>query len=328
MRRTFIGSAAAWLAAIGIGALALSTAAFAQAYPQRPVTVVVPYAPGGAGDVVARLLGVQLEKELGQAFVIENRAGASTMLGADFVRRADKDGYTLLFTAATTFVTNPHLFAKITYRYEDFAPISLVGRVPFVFAVKKTFPAKTIGDFVTHVGQKPGEVFYGTLGRGSITHIVGELMNAELKIKMADVPYKGAAPAMNDILSGNLDTYVESVANATPLHNNGDLKVIGIMSQERSKLLPDVPTFAEAGYPGVLADSWLALFAPQGTPQPIIDRLNAAVHKAAQSPQFIEAMAKIGNTVQPTTPAELSALVKAESDKWGAVINTLGIKLD
>ncbi|WP_201864391.1 Bug family tripartite tricarboxylate transporter substrate binding protein [Microvirga soli] len=307
-------------------ALASIAAGSAAAYPDRVITIVVPYAAGGPTDVAARIIADEMSKDLGQSVVVENRPGAGTVVGTEAVARAQKDGHTLLVTAATTFSTNPHTIKNIRYKLEDFAPISLLARVPFVFVVKNGFSAKDVKEFVAYAKASPDGVDLGTLGAGTVPHIIGGMMDAALGIKLTPIPYGGAAPILSDILGGNLDSYIASVADAAPNHKEGRYRVLASLSAERPPQLPDIPTFVELGYKDLVGDSWFAAFAPAGTTDEIIRILNKAMVKAVASGAYQERMNQLGNTPVSSTPEELQAFVTSESQRWGKMIKALGIE--
>jgi len=297
-------------------------------WPKRPITLVIPYPPGGTTDVVGRLLGQRLREELGQTFIIENKVGAATAIGATAVARAPKDGYTLLLSAGTTFTVIPHLNDKLQYKLDDFDPVATVCTVPFAFVVKKDFPAKTIPEFLAYAKANPTKINNATNGQGSMVHLLGELISSGLDIKMTQVHYKGAAPATLDMLAGIVDSNVEALTSALPNVNTGRYRDLAVLSAERLPLMPTVPTFKELGYPSVVGETWFGVFAPTGTPKPAIDKLNAAVRKVTSSASFEEAMRKIGNEPKTSTPAELREVTLQQSKNWGDMIKSLNIKTD
>jgi tripartite-type tricarboxylate transporter receptor subunit TctC len=310
-----------------MAAVPLSASAQAD-WPNKPVTLVVPYPPGGTSDVVGRQLAERLREELGQVFVVENKAGASTAIGAAAVARAPKDGYTLLLSAGTTFTVIPHLSEKMQYKLEDFEPVATVCTVPFAFVVKKDFPAKTLREFVTYAKANPGKINNATNGQGSMVHLLGELIAHGLDVKLTHVHYKGASPATMDMIGGVIDSNVEALTSAVPNVNAGQYRALAVLSAERQPLMPDVPTFKELGYPSVVGETWYAVFAPAGTPKPIIDKLNAALRKITASPAFGAAMRKLGNEAKTSTPQELRAVTLQQSKSWGDLIKRLNIKAE
>lgn len=312
-------------------ALAVSLTAVAparpQQYPDRNITMVVPFPPGGTTDIVARILTEQLSADLGKQVIIENRGGASTSIGAQYVAGADKDGYTLLFASATTFTTNPHLL-PIKYKLEDFAPVAMVVKVPFAFVVKKDFPAKNIAEFRAYALAHPNQVNNATNGPGSTVHLMGEVVARGLGVKLQHVHYRGAAPAMNDMLAGIVDSNVEALTNTVPNHKAGTYRALAVLSEERLPQLPDVPTFKELGFPSIVGSTWFAVFAPAATPQPVVNKLSAAITRIVKTPEFARKMEPIGNQPWPMTPAELEAHVKSERDRLGTLIRDAKITVE
>lgn len=319
-------------AVTGILALAalMPLAALAQGaaanWPSRPMTLIIPYPPGGTSDVVGRNLAKRLGEELGQNVIAENKAGAATAIGATAVARAPKDGYTLLLSAGTTFTVIPHLNDKLQYKLDDFEPVAAVCTVPFAFVVKKDFPAKTLAEFIAHGKANPGKINNATNGQGSMVHLLGELISTGLDVKMTQVHYKGAAPATMDMLAGVVDSNVEALTSALPNVNAGQYRALAVLSAERQPLMPNVPTFKELGYPSVVGETWYAVFAPAGTPRPVVEKLNAALKKITTSATFQESMRKIGNEAVSSTPGELRELTVQQNKAWGDMIRRLNIK--
>lgn len=318
------------LAALALLA-ALPAASLAQAadtWPTRPVSLVIPYPPGGTSDVVGRQLAKRLQEELGQPFVAENKAGAATAIGATAVARAPRDGYTLLLSAGTTFTVIPHLNDKLQYKLSDFEPVAAVCSVPFAFVVKKDFPARDMREFIAYAKTNPGKINNATNGQGSMVHLLGELIATGLDVKMTHVHYKGAAPATMDMIAGVVDSNVEALTNAVPNVKAGQYRALAVLSPERQPLMPNVPTFKELGFPSIMGETWYAVFAPAGTPKPVVDKLNAALRKITTSASFQEAMQKIGNEAKSSTPAELRELTLQQSRQWGDLIRRLDIKVE
>jgi tripartite-type tricarboxylate transporter receptor subunit TctC len=307
---------------------AVAAAQDAANWPNRPVSLVIPYPPGGTSDSVGRILAERLREELGQTFVAENKAGAATAIGATAVANAPKDGYTFLLSAGTTFTVIPHMNDKLQYKLDDFDPVAAVATVPFAFVVKKDFPAKTIQEFAAYGKSNPGKINNATNGQGSMVHLLGELVAQGLGIKMTHVHYKGAAPATMDMLAGVVDSNVEALTSAVPNIVAGKYQALAVLSEARLPLLPDVPTFKELGYPSIVGETWYAVFAPAGTPKPVVDKLNVALRKITTSPAFIEAMRKLGNDAKTSSPAELRELTLQQSRSWGEMIRKHGIKAD
>ena len=312
------------------GALALlpGWAQAQDAWPNKPVSLVVPYPPGGTSDVVGRQLAQRLREELGQTFVVENRAGAATAIGATHVARAPKDGYTVLLSAGTTFTVNPNFNDKLSYKLEDFEPVAPVATVPFAFVVKKDFPAKTIKEYAAYAKANPGKINNATNGQASMVHLLGELIATGLDVKLTQVHYKGAAPATMDMIGGVIDSNVEALTSAVPNVNAGQYRALAVLSQERLPLMPEVPTFRELGYPSIVGETWYGVFVPAGTPKPVVDRLGAALRKITSSASFVESMRKIGNEAKSGSPAELRATTVAQAQQWGELIKRLNIKAE
>lgn len=321
------------LAAIAALALPLAhPAAFAQAaeaaWPTKPMTLVVPFPPGGASDVTGRLLAQRLTESLGVPVVIENKAGAATAIGATHVARAPKDGYTLLLSSGSTFTVTPNLNDKLPYRLEDFEPVAPVATVPFAFVVKKDFPAATLPEFVAYAKANPGRINNATNGQGSMVHLLGELVASGLDVKLTQVHYKGAAPAMMDMIGGVVDSNVEALTNVVPNVAAGQYRALAVLSAERMPLLPDTPTFRELGYPSVVGETWYGVFAPAGTPAPVVQRLSTALRAITTSPSYVEAMRKVGNEAKSGTPAELLRTTREQSRLWAGLIKRLDIRAE
>jgi tripartite-type tricarboxylate transporter receptor subunit TctC len=300
----------------------------AASWPSKPVSLVIPYPPGGTSDVVGRILAQRLRDELGQSFIAENKAGAATAIGATAVARAPKDGYTLLLSAGTTFTVIPHMNDKLQYKLEDFEPVAAVATVPFAFVVKKDFPAASMKEFAAYAKANPGKVNNATNGSGSMVHLLGELVAQGLGVKMTHVHYKGAAPATMDMLAGVVDSNVEALTSALPNIEAGKYRALAVLSEERLPLLPNVPTFKELGYPSIVGETWYAVFAPAGTPKPIVDKLNVALRKITTSSTFIESMRKLGNEAKTGSPTELRDLTVQQSKSWGEMIRKHNIKME
>ena len=327
-RQALSGLAAVSLA---VPLLAFSGAVLAQAdakaWPSKPVTLVVPFPPGGTSDVIGRQLAKQMGEVLKASVVVDNKPGASTSLGATAVARAPKDGHTLLLSSGSTFTTTPHLM-PVTYKLTDFAPLGTVATVPFAFVVKKDFPAKTVAEFVAVAKAKPSSVNNATNGQGSLVHLLGELVASETGTQLTQVHYKGAAPATMDMIGGVVDTNVEALTSALPNVQAGKYRALAVLSDKRQPSLPDVPTFKEAGFPKVVGETWYGLSAPAGTPQPVLDKLSSALRQVVGSAEFAQAMQRTGNVAHPGSPDEMRQMAQAESAKWGALIKRLNIKLE
>ncbi|MCW5232968.1 Bug family tripartite tricarboxylate transporter substrate binding protein [Verminephrobacter eiseniae] len=318
-------------AALASGATAQSGTApsdKASHWPSKPVTLVIPYPPGGTSDIVGRQLADRLREELGQTIVVENKAGAATAIGATAVARAAKDGHTLLLSASSTFTVAPHLSDKLQYKFDDFAPVAPVSTTPFVLVVRKDFPARNLREFAAYAQVNPGKVNNATNGQGGLGHLLGELVATGLGVQLTQVHYKGAVPAAMDLIGGIVDSNVQALTNAVPNVNAGQYRALAVLSAERQPLLPQVPTFKELGYPQIVGDAWYAVFAPAGTPKPVLDKLGAAIRKITGSARFGAAMRKVGNQAQTGTPEQLRELTLQQSRRWGDLIRQHGIEAE
>jgi len=297
-------------------------------YPTRPIRIVVPYAAGGFTDIVSRLVAQKIGTSLGQPVVVENKAGASTILGAEAVARAPADGYTLLMAVTTTLSTNPLLFKKLSYKTTDFTPVALTGLTPFVLMAHPSVAARNVKELVALEKAKPGTLNVATLGTGASTHLVAEMFHSVTGTKLQDVPYKGAGPALNDLLAGHVQLYFDAISTSLPHIKSGQLKAIALTAEQRSPVAPQVPTFAELGYPDMVAYSWYGLLAPAGTPPAIVNALNKAVNYALQSPDVHARLAAEGATAPIMSPAQFGQLIEAHTRTWTKVIAPLNIQLD
>jgi tripartite-type tricarboxylate transporter receptor subunit TctC len=298
------------------------------AWPEHPVRIVVPYAPGGFTDVVARLVGTRLAEKLGQPVVVDNKPGASTMLGAEAVAHAPRDGYTLLMATTSTISTNPLMFRKISYKAADFTPVALTGLTPFVLVAHPSVPAKDAAELVAYARANPGKLNFAMLGPGSSTHLVDEMLRSAARIDIPDVPYKGSGPASTDLLAGHVQLNFDAVSTAIARIRSGQLKGLGITSDTRSPLLPDVPTFKESGLPQMVAYSWYGLMAPAGTPRPVVERLNHAVNDVLKMPE-VRAQLEANGAGAPTLDTkQFGDLIEEHTRIWERVIKPLNLQLE
>ena len=322
------------LMALG-AAMALPASAFAQgAWPTKPVRIVVPFAPGGTTDILARTIAPELSKALGQSFVVDNRAGAGGNIGAEVVAKSPGDGYTLLMGTVGTHGINQSLYSKLPYDpFKDFVPVTLVAGVPNVM-VMGTKRAQELGiasvaDFVRVAKARPGRLNMASSGNGTSIHLAGELFKSRTGIFMTHIPYRGSGPALTDLLAGNMDVMFDNLPSAMPHIQAGTLKAFAVTSSVRSQALPDVPTVAEAGsLPGFEASSWFGLLAPAGTPSDIVNRLQQETAKALNAPAVKERLNAQGAIPSGNTPAQFAALIEAETKKWAAVVKASGAKVD
>jgi len=307
--------------------LAFCTAgALAQSYPTRAIKLVVPSSPGGGTDIVARILGQKLSEQLGQQFVVENRAGAGTVIGNDAVAKSAPDGYTLLM-GLSTLAINPSMYAKLPYdALRDFAPISQSVSACNILILHPSVPAKTVVELIALARAKPGSLTFGSAGMGTNPHLSGELFKSLARIDMVHVPFKGSGQSIISQVAGEIAANFPSVPTAMPYVKAGRLRGIGVTTLKRVEVLPDVPSIAEAGLPGYEATQWFGLLAPAGTPRPIIDRLYQESSRALRSADMKERMTAEGLEVVGSTPEEFASYIRSETEKWTQVIKAAGIK--
>ncbi len=301
----------------------------AAGYPERTVTIVVPYAPGGATDASARLMAQAFQKQSGGNFVVENVAGAGTTIGAAKVARAAADGYTLLWGGLTSNAMAPHLYANLSYDGSaSFAPISMIATQPYLLFVNAKSPVRTLADLVAAARAEPGKMNFSSPGEGSSPHLTTELFLSATKLSAQHIPYKGAAPAMSGLLSGDVDMMVDTPTAPLPMIRNARLRALAVTSALRLPELPEVPTMQESGLAGFEAATWFALFAPRGTPPEVIETLNRMANVALTDPAVLEQMKQASFTPAPSTPAQLAETVRSDSVKWGRIIKEKNIRLD
>jgi tripartite-type tricarboxylate transporter receptor subunit TctC len=300
----------------------------AQEYPSRPIHMIVPLAAGGGTDLLARFIGADISETLGQTVVVDNRPGGGTQIGAEIAAKATPDGYTLLSASMTTYAFNPGLYSKLNYDpVNDYAPISLTGRFTLILLAQTAFPAKSVGDLIAMAKEKPGEINFASSGPGSPHQLAMELLAGRANVKMVHVPYKGAAPALQDVMAGHVPVMITDYASARQAISSGTVKVLAVCSPARMPELPDVPTIAESGLPGFEASAWQGIVAPKGTPAPNIAKLNAAIVSALRKPALREKLTAIGIEPISSTPEEFSAYMLSEISKWREVIKGANITL-
>jgi tripartite-type tricarboxylate transporter receptor subunit TctC len=312
-------------------ALALTaTAAPADTYPSRVVKMIVPFPAGGTTDIFARHIGDRLAKAFGHNFVIDNRGGAGGNIGSDAVAKADPDGYTLLVGTVGTHAINSSLYARMTFDpVRDFAPVAFLAGVPNILEVNpKNVKATTVQDFIAEAKASPKKLSFASSGNGTSIHLSGEMFKQMTGVELVHVPYRGSAPAVNDLIAGQVDLMFDNLPSSIEQVRGGNLRAIAVTSAKRSAALPDVPTIAESGLPGFDASSWFAIFAPAKTPPEIVQKLNAEVLKALADPELQKRFADIGGEIRPYKPDELGAFVKAEIEKWAKVVKTSGAKIE
>ncbi len=300
--------------------------ASAQNYPNRTIRLVVPSSPGGGTDITGRIIANKLSEALGQQVVVDNRAGAGTIIGIEIAAKAPPDGYTLLM-GLSTLAINPSMYTKLPYdAIKDLAPISLAVLSPNILTVHPSLPAKTVREFIALAKARPGTITFGSAGQATSPHLSGELLKVLAKIDIVHVPFKGSGQSVISSLAGEIAANFPSVPTAIPYIKAGKLRGLGVTTAKRSQALPEVPSIAEAGVPGYEATQWFGVLAPAGTPRPIIDRLNQEIVKLLKSPDVRDRLIADGTDPAPTTPEEFAAYIKSETEKWTKVIRAAGIK--
>jgi tripartite-type tricarboxylate transporter receptor subunit TctC len=321
-RRKFLHLAA------GAAALsAVSCCAWAQAYPTRPVRIIVPFAPAGDTDLVARLIGSWLSERLGEPFIIENRPGAGTNVGTEAVVRAPADGYTLLLASPPSAI-NATLYERLNFNFiRDIAPVAAVIRAPFVMELNPSVSAKTVPEFIAYAKGNPGKISMASAGIGSGPHLAGELFKMMSNVNMVHVPYRGQGPALTDLIGGQVQLYFAGIPSSIEYIRSGKLRALAVTTTTRSEALPDVPTLNDF-LPGYEASFWGGFGAPKNTPAEIVDKLNREINAALGDPNVKARLADLGGTVLPGSPADFGKLIAAETEKWGKVIRAANIKPD
>lgn len=311
--------------------LGLSLAALAAdpVYPSKPIKLIVPYPPGGGSDTFARTVSPKLSEELGQQFIIDNRPGAATIIGADLVAKSPADGYTLLLGDNSTYAVNSSLYKKMPYdALKDFSPITLTARFALVLVVNPSVQAQSVQDFIRLAKSQPGKLSYGSPGAGSPHHLAMELFAQRAGITLVHVPYKGGAPATQDLLGGSLPAMMLDFATASQHMKSGKLRALATASDKRLPQFADVPTIAESGFAGYEAWAWQGIVAPTGTPPAVITRLNAALTKVAADPDVKKRMTDLGGDFVPSTPAGMQTYMRAETAKWAKIIKDANISIE
>lgn len=319
------------LAAIGLAVAGVAAVQPAQAqgtWPDKPIKLVVPYPAGGNADNTARLLATQLSSRLGQQVVVDNRPGGSGTIGAAAVAKAPADGYTLLLDA-TAFTVNPSLYPKLPFDpVKDFAPISLVLQVPLLLVVPASSPLHSVADLAKAARATPGRLTYASAGNGGAQHLAGELLKQGEKISLTHIPYRGGAPALTDLIGGQVDIMFSATTASGPFVKSGKLRALAISAAQRTEGWEQVPTVAESGVPGFQVNEWNGLFAPAGTPQPVLQRLEAETRAIVASPEMKKRFAELGVQGVGSSATEFQAFVKAETAKWAGVVRASGIRID
>ena len=324
-RRT--GRNAGWIGLLAAPVF-FAGSALAQTYPTKPIRMIVPFAPGGGTDVIARLLATQMSQSIGRQVLVDNRAGANAIIGTEIVARAPADGYTLLFVSSPHSI-NPGLYPKLPYdTLKDFAPVSQAASSPYVLVVHASLPVKSVRDLIALAKARPGQIDYGSGGSGSSAHLAAELFKDMAGIDLREIPYKGAGPALAAVVGGEAALVFGNALTVKPHIQSGRVRALGIASAQRSVAAPELPTIAESGVPGYRADAILGMLAPAKTPRPVIELLNAEVHKAMRAPEMTERMKSLGVDVALTTPEGFGQVIESEMQRWGQLIRKLGLKIE
>jgi tripartite-type tricarboxylate transporter receptor subunit TctC len=320
-RRRFLSGAMA-------GAWTFTTSAWAQAYPAKPVRIIVPFAPGGV-DVTARIVADRLTAALGQPFIVENRPGAGGSVGAKMVASSEPDGHTLMFSTPGPVVVSPAMNRNAGYdAVKSFAPVAIVSQSPLLLVVHPAVPAKTVKELVAYAKANPGKVHFPSPGFGTQPHLVGEMFKSMTGLDIVHVPYRGSAPAITDLLAGQMQIYFDNFANVLQHIESGRLRALAVTGDARNPQLPDVATMEEGGYGGIAATYWNGMLAPAGTPAAVVARLNAAVNQALATPEVRAALVKLGSAPRTATPQEFATFIATESERWGKVVRDANIKVD
>ena len=308
--------------------LLFASALHAQTWPAKPVRIIVPFAPGGPADVLARVIGQELSDTLGQPFVVENKVGAAGNIGVEQIAKAAPDGYTLGIVPVGNIAVNPSLFPALPYKASELAPVAMLATVENVLAVNAEVPAHSLKELLALAKQKPGTLSFASPGAGSQAHLAGELMALEADVKLIHVPYKGIGPAINDLVGGQVTMMFGAMSAVLPHIKSGKLRALGVASLKRSAAMPELPTIAEQGLPKFEAVSWYALMAPAGTPAAVVDRLNAESARSLAKPAIKEKFAAQGLEPGSGKPQDLAATIRTETARWSEVIKKQNIKPD
>jgi tripartite-type tricarboxylate transporter receptor subunit TctC len=314
------------LSAMVLATMALTSAA--QSFPSKPIRLLVPFAPGGTTDMVARTVGARLAEQLGQPVVVDNRGGGSTIIGTDALAKAPADGYTIML-ATPDFTINPSLQPKLPYdALKDFAPIALIGTYPMILVANSDHKFNSVSDLLAQAKASPGKINFASAGNGSMPHLCGELLNSLAGLKIAHVPYKGNGPAISDLLAGHVSLLFSGGPPIAGHVKSGKLKILGVSTAKRHPTMPDVPTLAESGVPGYDVTAWFGFIAPAGVPKDVIARLNSEIASALQAPEVRTKLAGLGAELAASTPEAFGSVIYSEIEKWGRVVKAASIKVE
>jgi tripartite-type tricarboxylate transporter receptor subunit TctC len=317
------------LALAAAACLAAPLAGFAQAYPSKLITFVVPFPPGGVTDPVARMVGQKVSESVKQPVIVENKPGASGIIAAEYVKRTPPDGYTVLMGFTGSHSVNPSLYSKLPYDpVKDFQPVTVLISTKHVLVVPAESPAKSVADLVALAKKSPNGLTFASQGVGAGGHLLGEMLKAKTGTNLQHVAYKGSAPALQDMLANRVDLFFDAIVTSLPHIKDGKLRALAVASPTRAAVLPDVPTMAEAGFPGVEMDQWFGMFVPAGTPAPVVAKLHDELVKAVRNPEVANKITAQGLDVMTTTPEQFAALMKEDAVKLGKVVKDSGAKAD
>jgi tripartite-type tricarboxylate transporter receptor subunit TctC len=316
------------IAAAGALLATLPASAQQRDYPIRPIKIVVSLPPGGGVDTVTRLISERLGHRLGQTIVIENKGGQSGNIGAEAVFNAEPDGYTLLASAPAPITTNPLLYKSLPFDPTRFTPIAMLTAIPNTLLVRSSFPAKNVQEFIAYAKANPGKITYASQGNGTTSHLTGVMFEQATGAKLVHVPYRGTAPAVNDLIGGHVDVLFNEVATSTEMHRSGRARILAVTTAQRVPELPDIPTMQEAGLPGFVSDTWNAISAPPKTPATIVAKLNQAIIDALSAPDVRAHLATLSTQPTAMTPAQAAQFIKADAQSWADVIRAAGVTAD
>ncbi|HEX2494006.1 MAG TPA: tripartite tricarboxylate transporter substrate binding protein, partial [Steroidobacter sp.] len=316
------------IALCALALLAAPTQAAQIDYPRQPIRMIVPFAAGGTADLIARILAARMSAELGQQVVVESIDGAGGTLGSETVARARADGYTILINTAPSFAINPVLYPRLTYDIRSFAPVALMTRTPNVMVARKDLPANTLAEFVALAKREPGRFTYGSSGNGTVLHLSGVLLARDAGIEIRHIPYRGGAPAMNDLIGGVIDVMFDNLPASLPQIRAGNVKALAVTTKMRSPVLHDLPTMAEQGFPDFETDTWSAIFAPPGTPAEIVGRLNEAALATARDVETVRRLQAVGAESIGSSPQELAAFRDRQLVYWAPIVRASGARIE
>ena len=303
--------------------------ACAQAYPAKPIRLIVPYPPGGSADILARAIGQKAGEGLAQPIVVENRPGAGTLIGTDALAKSAPDGYALMLGTVSSHAINPALNSRLPFDpLKDFTPILLVASIPFAMIVHPSVPARSVQEFIALARARPGQLNYSSAGNGTSNHLAGELLKSMTGIELTHAPYKGSAPALNDLISGQVSLMFDLVLTAAPHIKSGAVRGLAVTGKQRSAVLPELPTVAETGLPNYEVSAWFGIFGPAGLPHQVVQRLNGEFVNAMQQPELRQRLASLGADPLTSSAEEFSAYLRSEIDKWAKVVKASGMKAD